>query len=132
MLLGIQEELPGVHVQISFLPTMNAKEFVSELIDDSLTAKARDGFILVRTPHDVQQLICDRGVPGVVYGALYPGITRLTRFDRDMSAVGELAANSGVHVQRTLDAPNGSVISRCTNDANGSPLTSSTTICATV
>ena len=93
VLLGIQEELPGVHVQISFLPTMNAKEFVSDLIDDSLTAKARDGFILVRTPHDVQQLICDRGVPGVVYGALYPGISRLTRFDRDMSAVGELAAN---------------------------------------
>ena len=93
VLLGIQEELPGVHVQISFLPTMNAKEFVADLIDDSLTAKARDGFILVRTPHDVQQLVCDRGVPGVVYGARYPGITRLTRFDRDMSAVGELAAD---------------------------------------
>lgn len=93
VLLGMQEELPGVHVQISFLPTARSKEFVAGLIDDSLTAKARDGFILVRVPYEVQQLVGDRGVPGVVYGALYPGVTRLTRYDRDMTAVGEFAAN---------------------------------------
>jgi DNA-binding LacI/PurR family transcriptional regulator/DNA-binding transcriptional regulator YhcF (GntR family) len=91
VLLGMQEALPGVHVQISFLPTSNATDFVADLVDQSLTAKAKDGFILVRVPYEVQQLISDRGVPGVVYGALYANIERLTRFDRDMSAVGRLA-----------------------------------------
>jgi GntR family transcriptional regulator, arabinose operon transcriptional repressor len=93
VLLGMQEELPGVHVQISFLPTTRPKEFVEDLIDDSLTAKARDGFVLVRVPCEVQQLVSDRGVPGVVYGALYPGVERLTRLDRDMTAIGQIAAN---------------------------------------
>lgn len=91
VLLGMQEALPDVHVQISFLPTGGATEFVANLIDQSLTAKAKDGFILVRVPYEVQQLVSDRGVPGVVYGSLYPNVERLTRFDRDMSAVGRLA-----------------------------------------
>ena len=91
VLLGMQEALPGVHVQISFLPTSNATEFVADLIDQSLIAKAKDGFILVRVPYEVQQLVSDRGVPGVVYGALYANVKRLTRFDRDMTSVGRLA-----------------------------------------
>jgi DNA-binding LacI/PurR family transcriptional regulator len=91
VLLGMQEALPGVNVQISFLPTADAVEFVADLIDQSLTAKAKDGFILVRVPYEVQQLVSDRGVPGVVYGALYANVKRLTRFDRDMTAVGRLA-----------------------------------------
>jgi GntR family transcriptional regulator, arabinose operon transcriptional repressor len=91
VLLGMQEALPGVNVQISFLPTSNATEFVADLIDQSLIAKAKDGFILVRVPYEVQQLVSDRGVAGVVYGALYANIKRLTRFDRDMTEVGRLA-----------------------------------------
>lgn len=93
VLLGMQEELPGVHVQISFLPKENAEGFVADLIDQSLTAKARDGFILVRAPYEVHQLVSNSGVPGVVYGGVYPGITRLSRIDRDMKAVGYLAAD---------------------------------------
>lgn len=91
VLLGIQESLPQANVQISFIPTSGAAEFVASLIDQSLTAKAKDGFILVRAPYEVQQLVSDRGVPGVVYGAVYPSITGLVRFDRDMEAVGRLA-----------------------------------------
>ncbi|QDS98862.1 GntR family transcriptional regulator [Adhaeretor mobilis] len=91
VMLGMQEELPGVHVQISFLPKENAEGYVADLIDQSLTAKARDGFILVRAPYEVHQLVSNSGVPCVVYGGVYPGVTRLTRIDRDMSAVGSLA-----------------------------------------
>ncbi|MFO0789661.1 MAG: substrate-binding domain-containing protein [Pirellulales bacterium] len=92
VLLGIQRELPEVDVQISFLPVSNATEYVEELIDDSFRAKTRDGFILVRTPYEVQQLVSNRGVPAVVYGELYPGISGLTRFNRDMESVGRIAA----------------------------------------
>jgi DNA-binding LacI/PurR family transcriptional regulator len=93
VLLGMQEELPGVHVQISFLPKENAEGFVADLIDQSLTAKARDAFILVRAPYEVHQLVSNSGVPGVVYGGVYPGVTRLSRIDRDMKAVGYLSAD---------------------------------------
>lgn len=93
VLLGMQEELPGVHVQISFLPQENADGFVADLIDHSLTAKARDGFILVRAPFEVHQLVSNSGVPALVYGGIYPGITRLTRLDRDMASIGYLATD---------------------------------------
>lgn len=93
VLLGIQQELPGVHVQISFLPKENPEGFVADLIDQSLTAKAKDGFILVRAPYEVHDLLCNSGVPAVVYGGVYPGITTLTRIDRDMSDVGFLTAD---------------------------------------
>jgi GntR family transcriptional regulator, arabinose operon transcriptional repressor len=88
VLLGMQEELPGVHVQISFLPEKDAAAFVADLINKSLTAKARDGFILVRAPYEVHQLVSNSGVPALVYGGIYPGITRLTRIDRDMERIG--------------------------------------------
>ena len=92
-LLGMQEELPGVHVQISLLPKVNTERFVADLIHSSLTAKARDGFVLVRAPYEVHKLVGDSGVPAIVYGGIYPGITRLPRLDRDMAAVGHLAAD---------------------------------------
>ena len=92
VLLGIQKELPGVHVQISFLPTGAPLEFVSDLIDHSLKSKAKDGLILVRAPYEVHRLVSDSGVPAVVYGGVYPGVKRLPRIDRDMTAIGTLAA----------------------------------------
>lgn len=88
VLLGMQDELPGVHVQISFLPEEEPEAFVADLINQSLSAKAKDGFILVRAPYEVHQLVSDCGIPALVYGGLYPGIPRLSRLDRDMTAVG--------------------------------------------
>lgn len=88
VLLGMQNELPGVNVQISFLPEEEPEVFVADLISQSLSAKAKDGFILVRAPYEVHQLLSDCGIPALVYGGLYPGIPRLSRLDRDMTAVG--------------------------------------------
>lgn len=92
-LMGIQSELPGVQVQISFLPKEDPESFVAGLINRSLTGKAKDGFILVRAPYEVHRLVHDTGVPSVVYGGLYPGPCRLPRIDRDMEAVGYLSAD---------------------------------------
>ena len=92
VLMGMQEQLPGVDVRISFLPKDNAGQFVQKLIDQSLAEKARDGFVLVRAPHEVHQVISDSGMPAIVYGCPYPGIPHLNRVDRDMVAIGTLAA----------------------------------------
>ncbi|MCA9261498.1 MAG: substrate-binding domain-containing protein, partial [Planctomycetales bacterium] len=91
-LLGIQAELPGVEVQISFLPREDPETFVGGLIDQSLVAKAKDGFILVRAPVEVHKCVFDAGVPAVVFGDVYPGPFRLPRIDRNMNDVGTLSA----------------------------------------
>jgi GntR family transcriptional regulator, arabinose operon transcriptional repressor len=92
-LLGIQSELPGVHVQISFLPKDSPEVFVDNLINQSLTSKSKDGFILVRAPYEVHRLVHNTGIPSVVYGGLYPGPNKIPRLDRDMDAVGYLSAD---------------------------------------
>ncbi|WP_442482423.1 substrate-binding domain-containing protein [Aeoliella sp. SH292] len=93
VLLGMQEELPGVPVQFSFLPEDNAHGHVQNLVDRALTGKSKDGFVLVRAPYEVQHLISNLGVPCVVYGGLYPGIEGLCRIDRDMGGIGTLATD---------------------------------------
>jgi DNA-binding LacI/PurR family transcriptional regulator len=93
VLLGMQEELPGVPVQFSFLPEDNAHTHVQSLVDRAMTGKSKDGFVLVRAPYEVQQLIANLGVPCVVYGGLYPGIQGLCRIDRDMAGIGTIATD---------------------------------------
>lgn len=93
VLLGMQEELPGVPVQISFLPEDKAHDHVQRMVDRTLTGKSKDGFVLVRAPYEVHQLISNLGVPCVVYGGLYPGLQGLCRIDRDMTGVGASAAD---------------------------------------
>lgn len=92
LLLGIERELPGVNVQISFLPQGNETVFVRDLVDESLNANRADGFVLVRASYETQRLLSDLKIPTVVYGTLYPSITRLASLTEDMHAVGrELA-----------------------------------------
>jgi DNA-binding LacI/PurR family transcriptional regulator/DNA-binding transcriptional regulator YhcF (GntR family) len=88
VLIGMQSELPGVQVQISFLPAEAEAAFVEELISDSLKSHVVDGFVLVRTTCETQQVVAGSGLPAVVYGTIYPGVSGLARLDRDMHAVG--------------------------------------------
>ncbi|MEX0613063.1 MAG: GntR family transcriptional regulator, partial [Pirellulales bacterium] len=90
VLIGMQEELPGVHVQISFLPPAEETPFVQRLIHDSLKSGRVDGFVLVRTSCEAQRAIAQSGLPAVVNGDVYPGNAALARVGRDMNAIGEL------------------------------------------
>jgi DNA-binding LacI/PurR family transcriptional regulator/DNA-binding transcriptional regulator YhcF (GntR family) len=93
VLLGIEHELPGVAVQISFLPQGGEAAFLKELIDESVSAKRRDGFVLVRASYETQRLLSERDIPTVVYGTLYSSIERLASLTADMRDVGrELAS----------------------------------------
>ncbi|MCO6044282.1 substrate-binding domain-containing protein [Aeoliella sp. ICT_H6.2] len=89
VLMGMQAELPGVDVRISHFPQDNVADFVQRLIDTSLTAKSKDGFVLVRAPYEAHQLINDCGVPALVYGCPYAGISRIKQVERDMRSIGE-------------------------------------------
>lgn len=90
LLVGMQDELPGVNVQISFMPTGDETQFVEELIADALKSSSVDGFILARASCETQRLLADSGLPVVVFGGVYSGVGRLARLDRDMHAVGRL------------------------------------------
>jgi GntR family transcriptional regulator, arabinose operon transcriptional repressor len=92
ILLGMQSKLPGVHVQISFLPQGDETSLVQQLIGQALSADSTDGFVLVRVSCETQRLIAGSGLPAVVFGAVYPGIDGLASLDRDMHAVGGLLA----------------------------------------
>lgn len=91
-LLGIERELPGVPVQISFLPTDNEAGFVEELLDESSRAKRQVGFVLVRASYETRRLIADRDVPAVVNGTLYPSIEGLPCLTFDMKSAGGILA----------------------------------------
>lgn len=89
-LLGIERELPGVPVQITFLPTSDEARFVEQLLDESANAKHRVGFVLVRVSFETQRLLAERKVPTVVYGTIYPSIEGLSCLTFDMRRVGEI------------------------------------------
>ncbi len=92
ILLGIQRELPGVHVQISFLPQSEEAIFVQQLIGQALGSSHTDGFILVRASCETQRLVAGSGLPAVVFGSVYPGVGNLSCLDRDMASSGEMLA----------------------------------------
>ncbi|QDU90485.1 Bacterial regulatory protein, gntR family [Pirellulimonas nuda] len=92
ILLGIQRELPGVHVQISFLPASEEAIFVQQLIGQALASSHTDGFILVRASCETQRLVAGSGLPAVVFGSVYPGVGNLACLDRDMAGTGALLA----------------------------------------
>jgi GntR family transcriptional regulator, arabinose operon transcriptional repressor len=88
VLLGIEHELPGVPVQISFLPVGGEEAFVTELVEESVRAKRVDGFVLVRASYETQRLLSQRRLPSVVYGTLYASIERLASLTADMRQLG--------------------------------------------
>jgi GntR family transcriptional regulator, arabinose operon transcriptional repressor len=88
VLLGIERELPGVPVQISFLPPGGEDVYVRKLVDESVNAKRVDGFVLVRASYETQRLLAERRIPAVAYGTLYASIDQLASLTEDMRAVG--------------------------------------------
>lgn len=93
LLIGMQDELPGVHVQISFLPLGEETPFVEELINNALKSSSVDGFVLARASCETQRLMANSGLPVVVFGGVYPGVGELARLDRDMHSIGRLLTN---------------------------------------
>jgi GntR family transcriptional regulator, arabinose operon transcriptional repressor len=91
-LLGIERQLPGVPVQISFLPVSNEADFVEELLNESAKAKRQVGFVLVRASYETQRLLADRRVPAVVNGTVYPSIDGLACLTPDMKQAGAILA----------------------------------------
>lgn len=92
LLIGMQRELPGVHVQLSFLPSGDEGALVQQLIAEALASQTTDGFVLVRASCETQRLVAGSGLPAVVFGSVHPGVGELAFLDRDMYSGGRQLA----------------------------------------
>lgn len=83
ILLGIQSELPTATVSHCFLTPENESQQIAKLIDRSFSENSRDAFIIVRSSYEAQKMIAESGLPALIYGSTYPGISGLSNIDRD-------------------------------------------------
>ncbi|MEX2214479.1 MAG: hypothetical protein WD768_10145 [Phycisphaeraceae bacterium] len=92
VIVGMQQELPGVDVQFNFLPDDNQADAVNRLISEAMRSSQSEGFLLVRSSLTAQRLLLQSGMPTVVFGQLHPSVHGLNRIDRDQRVIGRLAA----------------------------------------
>lgn len=88
VLVGMQGELPGSSVSISFIPVDGETEFVDSLVAESLNSNVKDGFVLIRSSLETQRHIAASGLPSVVYGSVYPSVQGLPSVNRDSHEIG--------------------------------------------
>lgn len=90
ILFGIQSVLPTSTVSHCLLSQEAEPRQISNLIDNSLRQETTDAFVLVRASYTGQQMIAKSGLPAIVFGGLYPGITELGQIDRDHQQAAKL------------------------------------------
>ena len=90
ILFGIQSVLPTSTVSHCLLSQENEPQQISNLIERSLRQETSDAFVLVRASYAVQLMIAKSGLPAIVFGGLYPGITELGQIDRDHQQAAKL------------------------------------------
>lgn len=93
ILFGLQPVLASASVELFFLKQGQEEEQVKRLIDHSIAAGETDGFVLVRTPYEVQSLLAHSRLPAVVHGACYTGIETISNIDRDHTQVAGIVLN---------------------------------------
>jgi DNA-binding LacI/PurR family transcriptional regulator len=93
VVLGIQSQLPGADIQFNFMPSDRQEEVrhLHRLADEAVRATDPEGFVLVRSTFEAQQILADSGLPTVVFGKPYPSID-LSWIDRDRKRSEQLLA----------------------------------------
>jgi DNA-binding LacI/PurR family transcriptional regulator/DNA-binding transcriptional regulator YhcF (GntR family) len=94
VILGIQETLPQADIQFNFLPSNNEGSYVNSIVAEILGSARTEGFVLVRTPLEVQRIVQASGLPAVIHGTPFPSINSVAWIDRDHYQAGRLAASN--------------------------------------
>ncbi len=92
IILGLNRVLPGVHVQIQYVPSQDEREFCDKAIRRCLAMEQSVGLILNKASLTVQRIVQDSGLPAVIHGTPQSCITRLPSVDRDQFQMGWLLA----------------------------------------
>lgn len=105
---AIQVALPGVTVEIHYIPSADELQRTERVVKRIKESDVIEGVILIRGSRDAQKLMQHPGLPAVVYGQVYPGIS-LSCVRHDQDAVGRLMAEHALmqgHRQFALLAHN--------------------------
>lgn len=89
---GLHSVLPGCQMQFSFIPERGEKEFVENLLRESLSSGVSTGFVLYRSNAETQMAVAQSGMPAVISGSRWPGISNIPCFSQDYYSMGRKAA----------------------------------------
>ncbi len=90
---ALRQEMGGVNVQFSFIPTQEAAGHVRSLLGPAQDAGQLAGAVPISCPREVYRLLEEMGVPTVVFGSLYPDQRKLASIDEDCHEAGRLLAD---------------------------------------
>ena len=90
---GLHSVLPGCQIQFSFVPEHNEQKFVEDLLREAFSSGLSTGFVLYRTNAETQMEVADSGMPAVISGSRWPGISNIPCFCKDYYSMGQKAAD---------------------------------------
>ncbi len=93
ILFGVQMRLNRAGVKFDMLPLKGVEEYAKELIEEASRSSASIGFVVIRAPLNVIQMIERSGLPAVVLGTPPPIIKGLSYVERDLRQVAKLAVD---------------------------------------
>ncbi len=95
--LGVS--MPEATVEVHYVTQSDAMRHLDRIVERiNPEEKNREGIILIRSSRKMQMYVEQAGVPAVVFGGVYPGVTDLPWVDVDQVAVGRKMAQ---HVMKT-------------------------------
>ena len=86
---GLQTEFPGADVHLQTLSGQDAATHVEQLIGEALKSKVSNGLILIRGSAEIQRRVAEGGLPAVVYGSVWPGVT-LSSLNVDNAVIADM------------------------------------------
>lgn len=87
--LGVS--MPEATVEVHYVTPSDAMRHLDRILERiDPDEKASEGIILIRSSRTMQMYVEQSGVPAVVFGGIYPGVTRLPWLDVDQDAIGRM------------------------------------------
>jgi len=88
--IGLQSELPRAKIQFDFLPQHDQRDYVEQVVSESLSTPGLDAFVLYSTSLYAQRILLESGLPTIIVGSLYPSVEGLPWIDQDQRSVASL------------------------------------------
>ncbi|MDD3587083.1 MAG: GntR family transcriptional regulator [Thermoguttaceae bacterium] len=83
ILMGLQEKLTDASISYCFVRPENEAEKVANLVHLAQSHGGTEGFILVASSWQSQQMMEKSGLPAVIHGTRYIGISKIQSIERD-------------------------------------------------
>ena len=89
--LGVS--VPEAVVQVHYVTLSDAMRHLDRIVEGiGESDKTREGIILIRSTRQMQMYVEQSGLPAVVFGGVYRGVSRLPWLDVDQAVIGEMMA----------------------------------------